>query len=1204
MFGMQLRCARFRWLSILVVALSMAVVVGGSTDLGPSAAVAQQLPSPDAAPATPPTEQGATKVDASQQLWLNFFIVVALFAGSIAAGQWIARWAKLPEQSTRMSVIVFAVAASSVVTILGFPPRLGIDLSGGVILIYDIDKSQMAEGETLNAQTIDKLVVAVAERVNPGGVREVTVRPYGSGQVEIIIPEPRKTAEELKAAKNDDAEGMQSSEELERIKDIISQTGALEFRILADRRSPGDAAIISRATGPDAETNKNDIYETEASGEVAHDAEGKPIVLARWVAFENDEAAAPFVRDPNLALREDAAGKLQILVMMDSQNVTGDLLRSASAGFDQAGQPAVKFNFDSRGATRFGELTNNNLPQGDFYRHLAIILDNKIKSAPRINSTIYDSGEITGKFTQEETERLAAVLTAGRLPAALRHEPTSSKVIGPTLGADTIAKGVKSMLIATGVVIVFMLIYYRFAGIVANLAVVLNVLLTVAFMILFKAAFTLSGLAGLALTVGMAVDANVLIYERIREELSRGATLRMAIRNGFERATVTIIDANVTTLISAVVLYAIGTDQVKGFAVTLILGIVMNLFTAITVSRAIFDIAEKKRWIKTLTMMQMMTGSKYDFIGKRRIAFAISAIVIAVGMAGVVARGKGLLDIDFTGGVSVETLFQQPHDVADVRKKLEEHEDELPDLTVQDVHISGKTPGLRFLVITSLDDEAKVESVLQSIFKGELAYNQMKVGEVAAIPNTAPAEPADKKGTDKKDTDKKEADAKPAGGDGAALDVTPGENELALANFQNDEPPAKSDATDAPKAASKEEPAAKNTDDANAGGTKAADKQAGDDQSAPVEKRAEPKKSDEKKAAAKKAPAKKSTSKEGDDKKTDEKPTDAQKADDQKAAAKKAKADVPAAETEKLDDDKAATSTDTPKNRFGGGTKIDLDFGQAVSHDRLQKLVREALNAESATAGVAFDLSNDKYTPGEHKPYEHWELRVAAPSAAAQAAVERIGQHLADEPFFPSSDKIGSAVAKNTQQQAIVALVASIALIMAYVWFRFTQMIFGLSVIIALVHDVLVTLGALAVSYWLAPYLGFAGVEPFKINLPIIAAFLTIIGYSLNDTIVIFDRIREIRGKSPELTPELVNKSINQTLSRTLLTSLTVFLVVVILYAFGGQGIHGFAFALVIGTISGTYSTIYIATPALIWLSRSKSKKAGNSPGKARAAAL
>jgi SecD/SecF fusion protein len=263
---------------------------------------------------------------------------------------------------------------------------------------------------------------------------------------------------------------------------------------------------------------------------------------------------------------------------------------------------------------------------------------------------------------------------------------------------------------------------------------------------------------------------------------------------------------------------------------------------------------------------------------------------------------------------------------------------------------------------------------------------------------------------------------------------------------------------------------------------------------------------------------------------------------------------------------------------------VHLEFDQPVTHDRLDGLLHSALDENPATKGAAVLLTSTEYEPGSPRALDKWDAQLGIPQAQVDGIVKGVEDKLSDEPFFPSSNKIGAAVATNTQQQAIVALLASTFLITLYVWFRFSQVMFGLSVIVALVHDVLVTLGALALSYWLAPYLGFAGVEPFKINLPIIAAFLTIIGYSLNDTIVIFDRIREIRGKSPDLSAQLVNTSINQTLSRTLLTSLTVFLVVMILYAVGGQGIHGFAFALVIGTISGTYSTIYIATPVLIWL--------------------
>ncbi len=1072
----------------LVVA---ALAIGSLTLLAPATAIAQQVKVASGAP--------AVAGDNSNAVLINLGIAIALIVGSFALGHWLSRWFRLPDQSTRMGVIVFAIATSLVVTLMGWPPRLGIDLRGGVILIYDIDKSQRHEGqEQVDSLTIDKLIVAVTKRVNPGGIREVTVRPYGVDSIEIIIPEPRSTGPR-------DGEGVQSSEELDRIKKIISTSGALEFRIVADRRNPNDASIIAKATAPEADPNKNDVVESNP--------DGKPEVVARWVPLDRAEMASTYERDPNFATRLDKRGQVQVLLMMDEQNVTGEYLRNATSGFDQAGKPAVKFAFDSRGATLFGELTTNNLPQGDFHRLLAIILDGRLVTAPRINSAIFDSGEITGNFTQEETNVLAAVLTAGQLPAALRHEPTSSMVIGPTLGVDTIAKGVKSMLIATLVVVIFMLIYYRFAGIVANFAVILNVLLTVAFMILFKAAFTLSGLAGLALTVGMAVDANVLIYERMREELAKGATLRMAIRNGFERATTTIIDANVTTLISAVVLYAIGTDQVKGFAVTLILGILMNLFTAITVSRAIFDVAEKQRWITKLKMMQLLSGTNYDFIGKRRPAIALSLIVIGIGMAGVWARGKGLLDIDFTGGVSVETLFDRAHpqDITVVRSKLEEHAADLPDLTVQDVHITDEPPGIRFLVITSEPDEAKVEKELQEIFQGELAYNHLKVADIGAIPANTPAPPAET----------------PELKSGAQLDAI-GDNEIALAQNEADAPKTDAPATPTPPA---------------------------------------------------------------DAAKTDAPATDAPKTDSAapKADTPAAKPDEPAAEPAK-DTAEPAKEAEKPKDIFAGGTQATVTFDQPISHDSLEEMFEKAVAA--GPKPIVFGLDNPEYETGMERGFRQWTVKVAGTQDDLNRLTADVQKQLAAEPFFPSSNKIGAAVASNTQEQAIIALLASILLIMIYVWFRFTQVMFGLSVIVALVHDVLVTLGALAVSYWLAPYLGAVGVEPFKINLPIIAAFLTIIGYSLNDTIVIFDRIRELRGKSTELSAELVNTCINQTLSRTLLTSLTVFLVVLILYSIGGQGIHGFAFALVIGTISGTYSTIYIATPVLIWLNKSQKSSA------------
>ncbi|MFP6648633.1 MAG: protein translocase subunit SecF, partial [Pirellulaceae bacterium] len=189
---------------------------------------------------------------------------------------------------------------------------------------------------------------------------------------------------------------------------------------------------------------------------------------------------------------------------------------------------------------------------------------------------------------------------------------------------------------------------------------------------------------------------------------------------------------------------------------------------------------------------------------------------------------------------------------------------------------------------------------------------------------------------------------------------------------------------------------------------------------------------------------------------------------------------------------------------------------------------------------------------------------------------------VSDEPYFHSSETIGSKVAGDTKQLALVALLGSLFGIVAYIWFRFQRVAFGLAAVVALIHDVLITLGAIAVSKYVA--VEFLQLEEFRISLPVVAAFLTIIGYSLNDTIVVFDRIREVRGKNPLLTSEMINESINQTLSRTLLTSVTTLIVVMILFFLGGQGIHGFAFSLVVGVMVGTYSSIFVASPVLLYL--------------------
>ncbi|NCC36079.1 MAG: protein translocase subunit SecD, partial [Chloroflexia bacterium] len=436
----------------------------------------------------------------------------------------------------------------------------------------------------------------------------------------------------------------------------LQRVGTLEFRIVGNERDHG--ALFKLA---DANPDARNVVDQEGNR------------LAWWVPVHESERESFAQRGGAKTRVRTVRGEqvLEVLMVNDPFDVTGGFLVRAQRDVDQHGKPCVHFTFNSRGGRLFGRLTGNNLPDpSGFKRQLGIILDGFLYSAPSINSTIYNQGVIEGQFSNEEVDALVSVLQAGSLPTALTEQPISEMLIGPTLGRDTIRRGSVSIALAMILVLAFMVVYYRFAGVVACGALLITVLLVLAIMITIRAAFTLPGIAGLVLTVGMAVDANVLIFERIREELGRGAALRMAIRNGFGRATTTIVDANLTTLITAVILYVVGTDQIRGFAVTLILGVVLSMFTAIFCARVVFDVAEKRRWITNLKMMRILGGTTIDFLGMRRVAGGCSAAVILLGLVGMYSRGEGLLDIDFTGGVSVETVFVEPQRTGDVRAAL------------------------------------------------------------------------------------------------------------------------------------------------------------------------------------------------------------------------------------------------------------------------------------------------------------------------------------------------------------------------------------------------------------------------------------------------------------------------------------------------------------------------------------------------------
>ena len=343
----------------------------------------------------------------------------------------------------------------------------------------------------------------------------------------------------------------------ERVRDLIKNTAFLEFRIV--RNGPFPTLEAARNSGGEA-------ADTEILTEVQRDETDPLKILSTsyWVVEKQ-------------------------------RTVTGRDLKTARASRGQINEPVVEFSLNPEGAEKFAELTGNNIG-----KPLAIVLDGRVVSAPRINARIRDSGIIEGGFTEVEAQDLSTVLRSGALPASITY--LEERTVGPSLGRDSIEKGFLAGMVGTGLVVLFMLIIYNLTGFNAILALTLNLILLFGGLAAFNATLTLPGIAGILLTIGMAVDANVLVFERIREELRAGRTVRSAIDLGFEKALSSIVDGNVTTLIAALFLFQFGTGPIRGFAVTLTIGLLASMFTAVFVSRWIFDVVLSRFRVQKLSI--------------------------------------------------------------------------------------------------------------------------------------------------------------------------------------------------------------------------------------------------------------------------------------------------------------------------------------------------------------------------------------------------------------------------------------------------------------------------------------------------------------------------------------------------------------------------------------------------------------------------
>ncbi|MDD4202504.1 MAG: protein translocase subunit SecD [Candidatus Omnitrophica bacterium] len=444
---------------------------------------------------------------------------------------------------------------------------------------------------------------------------------------------------------------------LEVIRNRIDQFGVLEPTI----QKQGKNKIIVQLPGITDRQRAIDIV-----GKTAH-LEFKlvsddPDVVKRLLAGEEVEGYS-------LKYLKKDKNSVDPIIIEDKTQLTGEMIVDATTEFSQTGfnQPYVSMTFNKEGGAVFSAITGDNID-----RRLAIVLDGEVKSAPSIRERIPSGrAQITGNFSVDEANDLAIILRAGALPAPVKM--IEERTVGPTLGKDSIEKGIRSIIIGGILVLCFMAVYYLLAGLIADLALVMNIILIMGALAYFHGTLTLPGIAGLVLTIGMAVDANVLIFERIREEKELGKSIRSAIQSGFDRAFLTILDANVTTLIAALVLFQFGTGPVRGFATTLSIGIVSSMFTALFVTRVVFDVLTTgNKKIQDLPMLKLINKSNIDFIKLRKIAYTLSVFILVAGLITFAQRGSNNYGIDFTGGTIQQFKFEKAIDTQQVRDVLKD----------------------------------------------------------------------------------------------------------------------------------------------------------------------------------------------------------------------------------------------------------------------------------------------------------------------------------------------------------------------------------------------------------------------------------------------------------------------------------------------------------------------------------------------------
>lgn len=855
------------------------------------------------------------------------------------------------------------------------------------------------------------------------------------------------------------------------LKRIMRGAGVLTFRIAVRPGAVGDEQRLRqelRGGGPRAvkstsvrwyKINKEDgWYETPQDAAMLFGDPGSYFAGRYQLVGDRGPDGSTYL------LLHDEPGKR----LTQAENNWG--LAGARAAKDELGRDSISFQMDAVGGPEMSKLTGLNVGQA-----MAVLLDDEVYTAPTLQSRIGSSGQISGSFSREEINYIVRVLSAGSMTAKLSPEPISETVIGPELGRDNLARGMYAGVLAFALISAFMIMYYFSGGVIATFALAINLLLLLAVMAFNKATFSLPGIAGVVLAFGMAVDANVLIYERLREELVKGEPLRVAVRMAYNRALAPILDGNLTHLITSVVLYFTGTPEIRGFAITMSIGVVTTLFCQLYVTRIFYFFMVDKLRVKKVSMLPMAVPAvqrlltlKFDWMRLSPIFFTISGVLLIASLVALFGRGVDILDTVFRGGTRVTIQLRNDPATglpttasrAEIQERIRavvamdpERLRELADTQVLVVYPDAQNRSGRFVIQTTLTDNAVVSEAFSKAFEGLL-------DQVTPLTFT---------GSELEVTQADRAPMVPI--------VVP--NLIDLVPRLN----ARVDMTEF------------------LGGAAIL-----------------------------------------------------------------------------LENIGPTRPTLTSLEERLRALRSDRQFAETLTRPHKFVVVKGTpTSVESAVLLVRDDNSNYlKDSEGQRRWND--ELRVEE-WALVKAAVARSAS-------FAGIERFDASIARTFQAQAIAAVILSTVLIVIYVWVRFSSLRYSVAAMIATLHDCILTLGAIAVAEYLfraAPGVSNTiGLLPFKIDLNVIAAVLTILGYSLNDKIVIMDRIRENRGKLPYATRSLINASINQTISRTIMTGTTVLIASLVLYVVGGEALRSFAYCFIVGVIAGTYSSVAIAAP-IVW---------------------